>query len=1068
MLNDTEYLNQGRQFNKKQNQQTLIEGFATNIMQEKQTRDLQNAYMNSTETDTLNNLDGQYNVLTGQYTQANANLLAKTDKILTRISSSNPYLNKNITLGADAAALPISDTGNFGGYVTGKGVFKSYSSQDIKDNTAGKNGCPASFTQLQKNKFSDSLIQGSNMQSGQACGYEGQNVYVSGLNSNPTTTYVGCYRDNNKTNAYTAMTYDSNAIGITDFNTCKQYASENGYSYFGMQNLQSSGLAQCVVSNNSIDTIKNNGDANKIISLKPIWSSKTNSSVSNSMKLNDMGQLEIFNTITENIVFSTKNIVPECVNSGKIEVTSASYDINCNKIISGFTNLFSAIEGFAGLPNRPAAPKPPTAPAPISTVAPAPVARASPFSPAGAHVSTVAPVARAPVSTVAPAPAPVSPVARASPFSPAPVSTVAPAPVARASPFSPAPRGAPFSTSAAIANAALSAAIAKAAADKAAAEKAAAEKAAIAKASAEKAAVAKTAVATAEQSRSMASFTHNSMFGLAARIAAIRAAEAKAEAERAAAARAASAKAAADKAAAEKAAADRAAAEKTAADKARAEKAAADRAAEAKAAADRAAAAAAAAAKAEAERKARATEAIQKVSKECNNKKDCSISANSLFNTDKACNFNVAYKCGTRPFTNSAPLNGSQNMILNCDNYITNNCMFYLLLQDDGSINIYKGKGPSESESLGTPVYNVFTNTSQLIPNPEWTTHAGKGRGNYIRMNKGLTPGQWLTSKSGTVKLIMQTDGNLVLYTSVITIGCPKINDTNYGIKNINAVYQINENIKNLNKSNLGKVAYIDADTNLREYPETMLQKSNKYNIYNKYDSIGNNINNGIIAANNVDDCKTSCNANNECAGFVYKPSEQKCYLKDVKMYPAGERQRVDNSNFVMGVRIPEIIPNVVKTCDKTIVPIDSIRYNAYKKGDIMNENVDCGITQELTQEQSIFDTVKTSLSNLKNKIIGKSNNAEVSYTEKITQIIPKNTVSATTNENDNSITKAEIDLTKVNDYKITEGFDTINMDDINSMLSDSDITILQSNYSYIMWSALAVGLLSVTVNTVK
>ena len=70
-------------------------------------------------------------------------------------------------------------------------------------------------------------------------------------------------------------------------------------------------------------------------------------------------------------------------------------------------------------------------------------------------------------------------------------------------------------------------------------------------------------------------------------------------------------------------------------------------------------------------------------------------------------------------------------------------------------------------------------------------------------------------------------------------------------------------------------------------------------------------------------------------------------------------------------------------------------------------------------------------------------------------------------NTNENTITKAEIDVIKVNGYNIQGGFD-INMNDVNSMLSDSDITILQSNYSYIMWSVLAVGLLSVTVNTVK
>ena len=992
MLNDSEYLNQGQQFNKKQNQQTMIEGFATNIFQQKQTRDAQNASINATETNTLNDLNGKYIGLDGQYTQASANLSSKTNKVITRISSANTNLNKNITLGT--VSLPITDNGN-GGYVTGKGVFKSYPSQNIKDNTIGKNGCPSLFTQVQKNNLSDSLIQGTPIQSGQACGNEGQNVYVSSLNSNPTTTYVGCYRDKNTINANTAMTYDSNAIGITDFNTCKQYASDNGYTYFGMQNLQSSNLAQCVVSNNSIDTIKNNGDASAMVKFKPLWSSNTVSSVSNSMKLNGMGQLEVFNTITENIVFSTTNTVPECVNSGKIKVTSASYDINCNQIVSGFTNLFSStIEGLS-------------------------------MKKIGKAVKKVASKAEEAAEKAAEEAAEAAEKAAKEAAQRAKEAAERAAKEAAQRAKEAAERAA------------------KEAAQRAAAAKAAAEKAA--KEAAQRAAAAKAALDSAARSISMASVINSTRTSAAERSAAERAA-----AERAAAERAAAAAAAARAAVAAKAAADRAAAERSAAEKRRADREAEDNRIKIKFAED----------KAEADRAARASEATQKVSTECNNKNNCSIRANSLFNTDKACNFNVAYTCGTRAFTNPTPLTGSQTMILNCDDYITNNCTFYLLLEDTGSINIYKGSSPPIS---GLPVYNIYTNTSTntIIPNPDWTTN--KGKGNFISMNVPLTPGQWLCSTNGSFKLIMQTDGNLVLYTSEIENGCPEINGKKYGIANINAVYKINENI---NKSNLGKVAYIDSDANLRDYPETMLQKSNLYTLYDKYDSIGNDIS-AINNVNNVNDCKTSCNANNLCAGFVYKPTEQKCYLKNVQMYPAGDRLRHENSNFVMGVRIPEIIPNVVKTCDKTIVPIDSVRYNAYKKGNIMNETVNCGITQELTQEQSIFDTVKTSLSNLKDIIIGKSDNSYLSYTKNTKQIIPINTQTATNNKNENAITKAQIGVIKVNEYDIQEGFD-ININDVNSMLSDSDLTILQSNYSYIMWSVLAVGLLSVTVNTVK
>ena len=44
----------------------------------------------------------------------------------------------------------------------------------------------------------------------------------------------------------------------------------------------------------------------------------------------------------------------------------------------------------------------------------------------------------------------------------------------------------------------------------------------------------------------------------------------------------------------------------------------------------------------------------------------------------------------------------------------------------------------------------------------------------------------------------------------------------------------------------------------------------------------------------------------------------------------------------------------------------------------------------------------------------------------------------------------------------------TLTMNDVNSMLSDTDIRVLQENYSYIFWSILAVGLLTITLNQIK
>ena len=43
-----------------------------------------------------------------------------------------------------------------------------------------------------------------------------------------------------------------------------------------------------------------------------------------------------------------------------------------------------------------------------------------------------------------------------------------------------------------------------------------------------------------------------------------------------------------------------------------------------------------------------------------------------------------------------------------------------------------------------------------------------------------------------------------------------------------------------------------------------------------------------------------------------------------------------------------------------------------------------------------------------------------------------------------------------------------LNMNDINGMLTDADLIVLQENYKYILWSILAVGILTITINIMK
>jgi hypothetical protein len=89
--------------------------------------------------------------------------------------------------------LPFVSSG-IGGYVTGKGIFKNYPDQATFDSTAGKNGCPADITKgVKKDNYSSILKNGTDMKSGQSCGNEGKNVYVSRVLTDPTVTYQKCY-----------------------------------------------------------------------------------------------------------------------------------------------------------------------------------------------------------------------------------------------------------------------------------------------------------------------------------------------------------------------------------------------------------------------------------------------------------------------------------------------------------------------------------------------------------------------------------------------------------------------------------------------------------------------------------------------------------------------------------------------------------------------------------------------------------------------------------------------------------------------------------------------------------
>ena len=77
---------------------------------------------------------------------------------------------------------------------------------------------------------------------------------------------------------------------------------------------------------------------------------------------------------------------------------------------------------------------------------------------------------------------------------------------------------------------------------------------------------------------------------------------------------------------------------------------------------------------------------------------------------------------------------------------------------------------------------------------------------------------------------------------------------TNYNLF-FDAVYKLNSSG---NKDSLGKVSYIDSESMLKEYPDSMLGYTNNYQIYQNTDTVGNDIASMIVQ--DESQCQLNCN----------------------------------------------------------------------------------------------------------------------------------------------------------------------------------------------------------------
>lgn len=363
------------------------------------------------------------------------------------------------------------------------------------------------------------------------------------------------------------------------------------------------------------------------------------------------------------------------------------------------------------------------------------------------------------------------------------------------------------------------------------------------------------------------------------------------------------------------------------------------------------------------------------------------------------------------------------------------NNKYYLILQDDGNMCIYLGEGPQDSHG---GLWCSYTNGKQQKPDPSRTAAKGKYGRNWIASGSTLVAGDFVGSNDGSMYLIMQADGNLVLYTSTTSVNCKQAPDgTRSGGIGANALYEMNQ--VGIAK-NMFKLANVNQNSGLHNYANDNIINTNEYTKYKGFDSVGSDI---TSKSTTLDTCQQICNDNKECVGYAFTSINNMCYPKRA----IGPKSKNDNSELYVRSKRPIKVPTGITD---NIAKVDSITYNNYELGKEVDYTASTIATnlqkQQLAQLRTKLDLLSNQISanTISDVKTAKKTNAEIqtnqfSETAKVT----------TTTTTPNTTTSKK------------EGF--VPNNNLDYILDDSKINLTMQNYMFLSWSLLALGTILVS-----
>ena len=428
----------------------------------------------------------------------------------------------------------------------------------------------------------------------------------------------------------------------------------------------------------------------------------------------------------------------------------------------------------------------------------------------------------------------------------------------------------------------------------------------------------------------------------------------------------------------------------------------------------------------------------------------------------------IRYRCGKKDMTpTSRRVNLGEGFSIGCWELYEQYPSFSMRLSDDGEITIVNNRNPNDilyrninqiSDQKETQMVSIAGANKTMMPwadRPDWVNGSINRGGlltSYSMNPSTLVNGQYISSPTGKCRLIFNkssgSSGALVLEYSVYnvsqtqgaTTGIDKDNNLIGNGGNYSQYY-----LTKVDKPNIkGKMAYIDINSGLHEYPATMTEFDNDYiqmKDFHPYSLSGT-----VDATSRKEDaCRTACNNDPLCAGYTYTNSVCKRYI-GTDIYPKGNR--ILDEGKVTHIRKKKITANTSNTshftCNKFVNDVDSAIYTSYPETINMTTEQKCALGLILEPRMAELQTKNVAAVNKGKEIKGSINGIYTNQNEL------KETINKKSEEIEYGISRQESvkkQIDKFDDSNITN----------TATVTDTELLLVSDNYSYVLWSIVTV-----------